>query len=49
MAELVETLSGQWSRMPTAALARIDCPIDSWADLAERRGRLAWVQVPREL
>ena len=49
IAELVEMLSGEWTRMPTAALARIDCPIDSWADLDERGGQLTWVRVPREL
>jgi len=49
MAELVEMLSGEWARMPTAALARIDCPIDNWTDLTERVGQLIWVQLPREL
>ena len=47
----VETLSGAYHRMPTAALARIDLPIARWSTLAEKDkpGRLAWVQLPHEL
>lgn len=46
---LVEVLTGQWARMPTAALARIDLAIDEWSELVEGEGQLAWVQVPREM
>jgi len=48
-ASVVESLCGAWLRMPTAAIARVDFPVDSWRDVDERGGRLAWVQVPREL
>lgn len=46
---IVEALSCRYVRMPTAALARIEFDIESWAELRERTGRLAWVQLPREL
>ena len=49
IAIVVEALSGQYARMPTAALARINVSITRWSELAERVGRLAWVQLPREL
>jgi phosphohistidine phosphatase len=46
IAVLVERLSGQAERMPTAALARIDLPIEHWSELAEGQGKLAWVHMP---
>ena len=46
---IIETLSGQYTRMPTAALARIEFQIESWSELVEESGHLAWVQWPREL
>ena len=49
MAVLVERLSGQAVRMPTAALARIDLPIERWSELAEGQGGLTWVHVPGQL
>ena len=49
MESVVETLSGQYAPMPTAALARVELEIERWADLVEGGGRLAWVQLPREL
>jgi phosphohistidine phosphatase len=49
MASLVETLSGIYVRMPTAALARIDFEVDDWSEVGEGNGQLVWVQVPREL
>jgi phosphohistidine phosphatase len=48
-ASVIESLCGAWLRMPTAAIARVDFPVDSWRDVDERGGRLVWVQVPREL
>lgn len=33
--ELVELLTGQWERMPTAALVKITLPINSWSELDE--------------
>jgi phosphohistidine phosphatase len=49
MESVIETLSGQYARMPTAALARVDVEVERWADLVEGGGRLAWVQLPRAL
>jgi phosphohistidine phosphatase len=49
IAEAVEALSGEWARMPTAALARIDFDATSWSELAQGRGHLRWVQEPRDL
>jgi phosphohistidine phosphatase len=46
---VVETLGHRYVRMPTAALARIDCDAERWADLFNASRRLAWVQYPREL
>ena len=48
--ELVEVLTGQWVRMPTAALAQISLPVTSWGDLNEAsRGALLNVWRPKEL
>jgi len=49
MESAIEALSGRYARMPTAALARIDFSTESWSELTEGGGRLAWVQLPREL
>jgi phosphohistidine phosphatase len=50
IAIVVETLSGEYERMPTAALARIDLPIARWSALLdkEKPGKLAWVQLPHD-
>jgi len=43
-------LSDTWERMPTAALALIELPINDWHDLpAEAVGRLAGVWRPKDL
>jgi phosphohistidine phosphatase len=48
--ELVEILTGDWERMPTAALALIELPIDEWAGLSpELSGKLVDIWRPREL
>lgn len=48
--DLVEELSGEWIRMPTAALAQIDFDIDRWSELSlEASGRLVNVWRPKEL
>ena len=50
MEELIEALAGQYERMPTAALAQIDLPIESWSDLDDEvGGRLVSLWRPREL
>ncbi len=48
--ELVTLLSGARERMPTAALARIDLPIDSWSEVASGvEGTLVDLWRPKEL
>ena len=48
--ELVETLTGQSEAMPTAALAQVALPIDSWQELFEGiDGQLVELWRPREL
>ena len=48
--ELVTKLTGAREDMPTAALARIELPIERWADLtASTRGDLVDVWRPRDL
>ncbi|MCK4976542.1 MAG: histidine phosphatase family protein [Anaerolineales bacterium] len=48
--ELLEVLTGDYERMPTAALAQVALPIQSWADLVEETvGELIMVWRPKEL
>lgn len=48
--ELLESLSGVYTPLTTAALAQIELPIDRWSDLtAETRGQLVKLWQPREL
>ncbi len=48
--ELVGALTGQGERMPTAALAHIQLPIDQWQDLDEEtEGELLFVFRPKEI
>jgi phosphohistidine phosphatase len=50
MEELVEVLTGLWERMPTAALAHLALPIDSWAQLDEDiEAELVTLWRPKEL
>lgn len=49
MEELLELLTGEARRMPTAALARIQLDIEKWGKLRERTGRLEWHVKPKEL
>ncbi|MEK6234299.1 MAG: hypothetical protein N2C14_06280, partial [Planctomycetales bacterium] len=50
MEELVCMLTGEQATFPTAALARIDLPIDSWSELVpETDGALIDLWRPREL
>ena len=49
---LLQSLTDEWHRLPTGALARIDLPIDTWKDLAELEpgsGVLAGLWRPKEL
>jgi phosphohistidine phosphatase len=48
--ELLEVLTGQWERMPTAALAHVVLDVPSWADVnSARYGRLVTVWRPKQL
>ncbi|MEM1449405.1 MAG: histidine phosphatase family protein [Planctomycetota bacterium] len=48
--ELVDRMVGGCAlRYPTAALARIDCPVETTSDLAFGIGALEWLVIPRTL
>lgn len=49
--QLIRLLCGRDERMPTAALAQIELPVDSWHEIASVRGSaiLANLWRPREL
>jgi phosphohistidine phosphatase len=48
--ELVEILSDEWVRLPTAALAHIELPIGGWDELTEySEGELVNLWLPRDL
>ncbi len=48
--ETIEELSNEdVYHFPTAAMARIDLPIDSWREAAFGRGTLVWLQKPKTL
>ena len=48
--ELLAQLTGEWERLPTAALAQIELPIARWSDLdSATRGTLIGVWRPKEL
>lgn len=47
---LLEQLTGEEERLPTAALARVELPLDSWRQLdGETEGKLTALWLPREL
>lgn len=48
--ELLEVLTGEYQRLPTAALARVDLPVASWAELDEEvEGKLIDLWRPKEI
>ncbi len=48
--DLVVKLTGEWIRMPTAALAQIHLPINDWSELNEEtEGRLINHWIPKQL
>ncbi len=50
MEALVEDLVGQYQRMPTAALAQVELPITTWAEISpEITGSLINLWRPKEL
>ena len=45
----VEDLTGEWIRMPTASVARIDFEVDLWDEITEdSSGKLGDVWIPRD-
>jgi phosphohistidine phosphatase len=46
---LLERLTGESLRVPTAALARIALDVDRWDEAGARGGRLEWLVKPKEL
>jgi len=50
MEELVEILTGEYQRFPTAALAQVELPIDQWGEFDEDiEGKLVNLWLPKEL
>jgi phosphohistidine phosphatase len=48
--DFLEQLTGQYERLPTAAIAHVELPVESWRDICiEGGGRLVMVQRPKEL
>jgi phosphohistidine phosphatase len=47
--ELLETLTGEPQRLPTAALACIEVDIDKWSKCRPGAGRLQWLVKAKEL
>jgi len=47
--DLLGRLTGSHERMPTAALACIECDIDHWDDMGDKKGRLVWLLTPKQL
>ena len=46
---LLEKLTGETQRMPTAALACLELDLDKWSKVRENTGRLEWLVKPKEL
>jgi phosphohistidine phosphatase len=49
MEGVLEFLTGEVRRMPTAALACISLDVDKWSKVRERTGRCEWLVKPKEL
>lgn len=47
--ELLQHLTGEAQRMPTAAMACINLDIDKWNKVRESSGRIEWLGKPKEL
>ncbi|HUT21685.1 MAG TPA: histidine phosphatase family protein [Anaerolineae bacterium] len=46
---VIETLSDSYAHMPTGAVACIQFEVETWGEIEEGMGQLAWVERPREL
>lgn len=47
--DVVDRLTGEHQRMPTAALACIEFDLDQWNNVENGRGRLVWLLTPKQL
>ena len=47
--ELLEFLTGEYRRMPTAALAKVKLDVESWAEVKAGEGSLELFVAPKEL
>ena len=47
--ELLEALTGEAARMPTAALACIEFKLEKWSDIAAESGKLKWLIRAKDL
>ncbi|MGH9943251.1 MAG: SixA phosphatase family protein [Pyrinomonadaceae bacterium] len=47
--EILQRLTGEFRRMPTASLAHIELDLAHWAETRENVGRLNWLKRPKEL
>jgi phosphohistidine phosphatase len=45
----IETLSDGYAHMPTGAVACVQFEVETWGDVEEGMGHLAWVERPKEL
>jgi len=48
MEELLELLTGEKERLPTAALSCIELNIEKWGKVREKTGKLEWLVTPKE-
>jgi phosphohistidine phosphatase len=47
--ELIESLTGRYTRLPTATVAVIDLSVDQWSDVRPQSGKLRLLVTPKEL
>jgi len=48
--ELLESLTGRWERMPTAALAQVDLDIGNWSEIEDMpEGELTNLWIPKNI
>lgn len=47
--DTLSRLTGEREQMPTAALARIEFPVERWEDVEDEQGKLLWLVTPKQL
>ncbi|MFY9556029.1 MAG: histidine phosphatase family protein [Blastocatellia bacterium] len=47
--DLLERLTGEHQRMPTAALAHVEIQVDHWEDVEDGKGKLVRLLTPKQL